>query len=1617
MMIYNGENNRVNAMRAKTTRKNSKGFRDERGVVLIAVLMFIAMILPITLLILDSVRIESLLPVNEAYMKTAGDEADKGFQDALAAIIADQDHWLVDSSRDITDPLQQYFVDTDPDSRSGKHEFDYLAEMWARHPDNDTLFLVERSLENIPHVENPDAGGDEDIHSVPCRWQLMDVPFGMDDFGEYHDDGGDSPKLLLPFEYVGEYLDINADVADIQYPAFYIDPSELSMLNLQNDVPGSSPSKFSSVDLAGLAWALSPADPNFYENLNSLDTIVQFAPRPASYFRNTSGDRDGGLIGLPNDEGSVTFAFVQEDNDAIDRFVYDCFYDYNNNTNQYLEYMPLQQAVAESTWANRYFGSTGASNLITAAFITSNKEYKPTPGTITRYQLGAEEDDAVPGWHEAIVSDESNRFPINYLLNIVYASDNVNYIGPNRENPIVERDDFEDDDPWTASSPNYGGYLLARDILTSLLLEDGDMARLADSWDQARFVSYQTKAVWLLRQMLRRREQLDDSTDFNRNGDYDDDISYGEIYQYPEMTGNDPTTEYLRDGSGRMGDGQDLWDGTWRVFTNPKDLLANFTGADPNAGDELTPGNFATLNQRVTFYSMDTEHTADPDHIRTNSSGFFGALDVRLNVQKMAQSDNPSTLWQDESALWGILRREIGSSRAQSILNWRDGLVDLNGDGDLLDEFIEQPVAIERYDPSQEGYEDLDNFPVSTITYRERNHSNFQDPLLDPQFIDPDYLNIRNLGDMITIPMSFNSGMIAYSTANTPGQLPDLVIKTENNQDPDGVAITVPDRVYPDFSNTGSEIAYDDQTEVYRNDLMLSNEQSIQNDRKHPSWGPGDGTICYYDLDDDIHLYDFAADTDIEVLPDAGMPPDITDTTTLTNFWGVWNSNNLIGNAIFEMGSPDISPSGGNNEIAFSQVATIGDEFLDPDVAYNIVSVRTDGSSLDLLTDNEVGTFDYAPDFSPDGNDIVFTKTTYHPQGFGITLTLDGITFTNLYEMSRTGGNPNPMVNWFQFPVNSQNVDDGYVTWHHEDPNDNSTPRIFHIHQPMFPSYSPDGDEIIFMDLLVSIRALPNGNFNAYGTEVELYKIDAGTTMGLWNQVTSRVTNPPTPGVYEIFPDWGVGKVQLAYQNNTDFGTLRGRAVDMSTASQATTDTDNGGVFTEQDREWIATDIQNASLALRKSIGFGADDQNWLLKDLPSVPEHVVDVLEVIGDIICFRDPYVTYDPRYSGTDPFAGIMVPPLQAYPGRVNINTASRPVLRSLFLMMFQGPEQDIDNSNDVNGPHPRVGSGLTSNYLNLRTSATNDYDRFMAMMIADNYAHQVCEYRRWVYNNQGHLGITDETVPSNLPIYETAFQNDAIFTSHYRNYRANPFYPLVDTDNDPSNDPDILRSSPDPPFRSIADLFKVMVYDDDTFGEDWTYEGIGSAAGPASGDLPRAYDSDGNPTGSLNVLDVFGPIYNASDERTCTHPDDGGHLAGGTMYGFSARVDNDFDTSVNPTYNNFYEHQMFRLFSADDFRRIAPLITTRTYNYRIESRGVLRIASGAARTDIHRDKIWIITTNTDAAFGGRLQPSLDITNAFDSSYTAQNRGDDEYYVVYFEETPQSGLAITRGNFVPD
>ncbi len=291
-------------MIAKRTNKNRRLRGRERGVVLIAVLMFVAMILPVTLLILDTVRIESLLPVNEAYTRTAGDEADKGFAEALAAIMEDQDSRLIDINVDPSDP--GYIIRTDPDSASGKHDYDYLAERWARHPDNNTVFLLERSLENW-------NGANSDEHTVPARWQLQNVPFGMDDFGEFYNDT-DFPRLLQPAEFAN---------GSGEAPAYYVDPSESAMIDGPHDTQPVS--RFASDDLANGAWQLSPADPNYYTNLANLRTIEQFIPRPASYFRNTSGNPSTGLgsVGLPQQYADAPAGgeFIQENNNAFDSLV------------------------------------------------------------------------------------------------------------------------------------------------------------------------------------------------------------------------------------------------------------------------------------------------------------------------------------------------------------------------------------------------------------------------------------------------------------------------------------------------------------------------------------------------------------------------------------------------------------------------------------------------------------------------------------------------------------------------------------------------------------------------------------------------------------------------------------------------------------------------------------------------------------------------------------------------------------------------------------------------------------------------------------------------------------------------------------------------------------------------------------------------------------------------------------------------------------------------------------------------------------------------------------------------------------------------------------------------
>ena len=917
-----------------------------------------------------------------------------------------------------------------------------------------------------------------------------------------------------------------------------------------------------------------------------------------------------------------------------------------------------------------------------------------------------------------------------------------------------------------------------------------------------------------------------------------------------------------------------------------------------------------------------------------------------------------------------------------SIIAWRDGKVDLNGDGDLDDEYIEQPVAAQKYDPATNSYVTAGDSPVTTFTYRERNNPNFQDPTLPAALIDPNYLNIRSLGDLLTIPMSAPQNLLLYSIAPDSTTDPKLAIQDSALGTIGPVNASLGSRsLYGKFSHQGNQVAYDDSSDVYSNDEKLTNQVSVQSGREHPSWGAGDTLMSYYS-GNTLYVRNMITNSENVVMNNANFAPDITAATFAgLPFWGThWNLSDLIGNAMFEMASPDISPSASNNEICFSQVdqSSTGNKFLDQNVAYNLASIKTDGSGYDIVTQNPLGTYDYAPDYSSDGTSIVYTRTTYAYFNFVAGfLGTEPIPSTSIWMVNRTGGGAVPLQSPWDVQILPFAPDPGIISIDLSNP---ATPTVT-VHQPMFPSISSDGQTVAFMDCPVTFSfnfadPVPRPLTKVATGDASIYTMKVAQFQD-WDTMT-KINNPADPGQYETFPDLGAGTYRIAAQGDSQIGDVPGSPLPLPNASTTTAQP-----FTPGDKQLIAEDIGNASTALRRTIGWGADNQNWHFKDLPSVPEQTVDVLKQLADVACFRDATVTYDSVYQEPNPIPvpppAIPPAPIQAYPGRININTADRAVLRTVFLNMFQGPTNDPDNDNAMDPPEPRIRDGGNSIYVNLMdpaldASPNGEQTRFKAMMVADRYAQQVVEYRKWIYNNQGALGVTDETVPSNLPLYELAFSG----TSHYGNYRANPFYPMVDTNGD-GIAPEVPRYNPEPPFRSIADLFNVMLYDNNKYPSDWTYDGIGGPGEPGPTYLPQAFDPNnptGGATGSVNELTVWGPIYNTDAQRTVTHPT--GPLGNGWLTGFASTVDNNFTDASN--YNHFYEQQAFRLFSADDFRRIAPFLTVRTYDYRIESRGVVRVSSGAQRMDITRDKIWIVTTNTDAVYGVRTTPSWNVaTNA--------------------------------------
>ena len=1486
----------------------SEPFGDEKGIVLAAVLIFISLILPVTLIILNTIEIETMLPTNEGYTKIALNEADKGFDIAMAALLEDNQDgfygdYIVDPTRHVPLqfplmilPVDTYYV---PGMARGRHDIDYLAESWSRHPDNFTYFMAEHSRENeTDPLFNPVPPGNPDEYSVPTRWILMNVPFGMDDHGErtFNDDYNTLSDILLPmdtFTGAGQVTPINA------YPA---DTDDI-------DNEGQAPPVYVTEN-----WIFSSSHPDYIK--------PNYIARPASYFRNTN---------VTDAAGSVVYNHEIEDALVYDGRLDDIDDDGawgEDDKNQYLNNPVLQEAVLNSEWSNLHFGP---GNL-----TKKNKEYKPLPGSVTQYPVGSSGDDYLPAWFQSIVSDESARFNLNTVLNIIYQGANYDYNseGTAREVPLVRYDDYGVTmGDWEAMKtdedhPNYSNYLIARDMVTALLLEDRELTSLV------RFETAQKKADWILRNMLTVRGKLDLNYDADSDGEADlIDITY------PDPNITPPTDPRPMNGRGRIGDAARPNQGTWRIYNNPKDFL-NDPGRHNYADfPEYTPlamEDFETLNRTCTVYTYDTEHTADAE----TSSPFSDNQDYRINFNECNEDDYFVNM---------MFTRFIGIERTKSLFRWRDGLVDLNADGDLNDEYILQPVK----DPitaEAETNMTADSQPVSQITYRERNHFNFQEPA-NPAY--PAMLNIPDLGTLAMVPMSVRDTQIIAS-------IDGAGLSTFVPTNPGGPGDPIPntdDGLSCDIDSSGTMLMFDTLNtleNLYDVDIPRGDVLTQMNDAEgyHPSYNPDGTQFVYVDKDtgmgdQTLSVYDIPSDSRVSTNWNGNVP------------LAIMNIPLGPGGDFFEAPSPDWSPIA--NTIAFAgggELDFAGDPLTEHT---DIYMVRLDGPTAgipDNITNLPDGFFALYPDFSPDGEWIAYTLINFHDLFTGNAFL---IVIQNLVDNRRE------------------------VVL--------ARPDLFML----APDWDPSGNRLCFMGVPI------------FGGSTDIWTVSRGGT-----NLTNLTTSPEN----ELFPSWGWGMTLVATQGDNDPGGALGKRV-IYPALGINPDDEP---WDETYREQLAQVIQEASLAFREDLDAG-DEQNWRFMDLPVMPQHMVDQMQMCADVLSFRP---SYTPVLAGEDPFTFIP----QAYPGKVNINTAPRSVLRALFLLMFQGAVyQDSDSNNHGSAPMIESTISMRPTPINLGYDRTSNVERLYALAIADTYAHQVDEYRRWVYNNRSKsfnspcydngshsFSITRETVPDNL-IFPVAGGITG------KNYRANPFAPY-DLDDDPFTK-DRPLYDPEPPFRNIADLFNVALYNGE-LPVNWLLEGYDNDYGPdpeetANGRnvVPTSCNEQVEPVDEAdfgdvyvgpNALAVWGPIYQTE------YPVTFGLLGIDPDQILSPYEPGDSAVAKNPD-STFYKQQRFRLFSADDFKWISPYITTRSYVYRVESRGTVRVANGTSKLDVSRDKLWIVD------FGAENYLSYETTgwetdNAeiIDQRVLMNNSSNQPYAIKAFEEVPVDGVRLTRGSFTP-
>jgi hypothetical protein len=409
---------------------------------------------------------------------------------------------------------------------------------------------------------------------------------------------------------------------------------------------------------------------------------------------------------------------------------------------------------------------------------------------------------------------------------------------------------------------------------------------------------------------------------------------------------------------------------------------------------------------------------------------------------------------------------------------------------------------------------------------------------------------------------------------------------------------------------------------------------------------------------------------------------------------------------------------------------------------------------------------------------------------------------------------------------------------------------------------------------------------------------------------------------------------------------------------------------------------------------FSAAQDNWTMHDLPVVPQHMVDPLIEFSDQICFENarPLTTDEfPYLAGGNFDNGGSFGNYTPVMARINMNTAPTPVLAGINMSIFYGTL-------------PPTMESPINNYQSSQTPMDILDDPVECVQLASVFGNQIAEYRNWIYNNRSDSTYTSQASVWNEVAYENPpgsgvnIYGDNPLTSREAGggtlktwqplRRANPFGDHIDPERwseefggNPLAYPIRSLYDPEPPFTCGGGLFNVMRYISvlDTVADD------GGLEQDTEVDLHRPNVSLDNELD--RYFDSWGPMYVSLPYRTQNTLPGGNNinlargilgLQGDTnplpsLKYFPNEYENILVSNGLPSPDNhphilgsdgtdslsFNNHQRYRLYNADNFRDISQFLTVRTYVYRIESKGVVRVTSDRLNTgvEISRDVMGI------------------------------------------------------------